>query len=342
MDLCGARPASCAPVPGWWRASLFVSMFAAAAAQLAEGMATALGEREQLRSCEWVDARRLEQLDPQRDIPRWASTRLLDVELPAQQLKSCWASAHLEQQLMEAQARAIASLRGAWMFGVCSHARGVTRHRRTAHHRSRSVTRTCGLRSHPLVDARVTHRPCGSVEIRSARGRVCAICPAGEALPYPPPPPVPTFFDARSTSRSWASLARCRIAFARTAFSRRRVVTEGPGTPEPDQGRTPAFGSARAGQSCPNPPHDSDGPSGRARNLRPTGDGSKLISNPGRALSDYEHCPTLRVTIRTHRPPCAALRVKLLGPAHGGAVRHARDRPNPQSLAARPARDGLF
>jgi hypothetical protein len=98
---------------GRWRASLFVSMFAAAAAHLEEGVATAVGEREQLRSCEWVDARRLEQLDPQRDIPRWASTRLLDVELPAQQLKSCWASAHLEQQLMEAQERAIASLRGA-------------------------------------------------------------------------------------------------------------------------------------------------------------------------------------------------------------------------------------
>src|SRR5512132_3424043 len=96
----------------------------AAAAQLAEGVATAVGEREQLRSCERVDARRLEQLDPQRDIPRWASTRLLDVEPPAQQLKSCWASAHLEQQLMEAQERAIASLRGAWMFGVCSHAAG--------------------------------------------------------------------------------------------------------------------------------------------------------------------------------------------------------------------------
>jgi hypothetical protein len=33
---------------------------------------------------------------------------------------------------------------------------------------------------------------------------------------------VPTFFDARSASRSWASLARCRISLARTAFSRRR------------------------------------------------------------------------------------------------------------------------
>jgi hypothetical protein len=106
-------------------ASLFVSMFAtAAAAQLAEGMATAVGEREQLRACVSIDARLLEQLDPQRGIPRLASTRLVDVELPAQQLKSCWASAHLEQQLMEAQERAIASLRGAWMVGVCSHAAG--------------------------------------------------------------------------------------------------------------------------------------------------------------------------------------------------------------------------
>jgi hypothetical protein len=88
-------------------------MLAAAAAQLAKGVATTVGEREQLRSIVSIDARRLEQLDPQRDIPRWASTRLLDVELPAQQLKSCWASAHLEQQLMEAQKRATASLRGA-------------------------------------------------------------------------------------------------------------------------------------------------------------------------------------------------------------------------------------
>jgi hypothetical protein len=138
--------------------ALFVSMFATAAAQLAEGVATAVGEREQLRSCESVDARRLEQLDPQRDIPRWASTRLLDVELPAQQLKSCWAFAHLEQQLVEAQERAIASLRGAWMFGVCRHAAG--RYPLSAH-RAPSVkvrTRTCVLLEPSIVDAQVTHR----------------------------------------------------------------------------------------------------------------------------------------------------------------------------------------
>ena len=45
---------------------------------------------------------------------------------------------------------------------------------------------------------------------------------SGRGASYPPPPPVPTFFDARSASRSWASLARCRISFARAAFSRRR------------------------------------------------------------------------------------------------------------------------
>jgi hypothetical protein len=124
----GPRAARGAGVAGG--ASLFFSMSAATAAQLAEGVATAVGEREQLRACVSIDARLLEQLDSQRGIPRLASTRLVDVELPAQQLKSCWASAHLEQQLMEAQERATASLRGAWMVGVCSHAAG--RYPRTA------------------------------------------------------------------------------------------------------------------------------------------------------------------------------------------------------------------
>jgi hypothetical protein len=125
MDPVAGAGGELRAVPGrWWRASLFVSTFAAAAVQLAEGVATAVGEREQLGSVVSIDARLLEQLDPQRDIPRWASTRLVDVELPAQQHKSCWTSAHLEQQLMEAQERAIASLRGAWTFAVSSHAAG--------------------------------------------------------------------------------------------------------------------------------------------------------------------------------------------------------------------------
>jgi hypothetical protein len=44
----------------------------------------------------------------------------------------------------------------------------------------------------------------------------------GEVPSYPAPPPVPTFFDARTASRCWASLPRRCISLARSAFSRRR------------------------------------------------------------------------------------------------------------------------
>jgi hypothetical protein len=92
-----------------------------AAAELAQRLATPLGEREQLRSGEPVDLHGIEQLDSQCHIPCRASTRLLDIEPPAHQLESRWASAHLAQQLTKSQKRAIASSGGARMFGDCGH-----------------------------------------------------------------------------------------------------------------------------------------------------------------------------------------------------------------------------
>jgi hypothetical protein len=91
---------------------------ATAAVQPAQGAATAVGDREQLRSRESVDTNRLEQPHPPCQIPRWASTLLVDIELPAHQLESRWASAQLTEQVMKAQARTVASPGGGWMSGV--------------------------------------------------------------------------------------------------------------------------------------------------------------------------------------------------------------------------------
>ena len=78
-------------------------------------MATAPGERKQLRAGEPVDSDGIERLDSQRDIPCRASTRLLDIEPPAHQLESRWASTHLAQQLTKRQERATAPSGGARM-----------------------------------------------------------------------------------------------------------------------------------------------------------------------------------------------------------------------------------
>jgi hypothetical protein len=52
------------------------------------------------------------QPNPTRDIPRRTSTRLFEVEVPADQLKPRWPPAHLVQQLMQTQPGKVAARGG--------------------------------------------------------------------------------------------------------------------------------------------------------------------------------------------------------------------------------------